>query len=458
MGINMNHKKVMPDAIPETDPQDEKDINGCEQIENDKSFAIGKVPHDKRVAPNIFLRSALFSLIALPSSKDESIDSDKEVFIPCQDGYEVSVRGHRLDQGDQDVYLECMAVALANINSKVTFSHREILDALDISVCGTAVQRLRDRLNKMVSTALFLKRRENKTGRWRTYSGNLLNWSEDSAGTMSVQINMDFLVFLQSDFTAIDWQERLGINSALAKWMHGYYSSHKHPFPISVKKVHELSGSTSTKMYSFRGEIKKSIKELAAIGFIEPDTSGINKSDALVIERRKEKRPPGERPLSIKKIRKLSAKKTEKALDPKNSTVAGFDLLGDPILAETTEHKKRLVTGIYPQSFEDVWAIYPKRAGDNPKGGAFTQWNKRVQTALNGDTPETIFKGVQRYIKYCESTDRAGTEYVLQGQTFFGVNRRYADEWALPKKKEQSGVIEAHVSKKPFKLSEKGFL
>ncbi|MDO8728613.1 MAG: plasmid replication initiator TrfA [bacterium] len=454
----MNHEKIVPNATTEITPQEGMDTNLIELSENDKSFAIGKVPHDKRVAPNIFLRSALFSLIALPSGKNELVDSDKDVFIPCQDGYEVSVRGHKLDQGDQDVYLECMAVALANINSKVTFSHREILGALDISVCGTAVQRLRDRLNKMVSTSLFLKRRENKTGRWRTYSGNLLNWSEDSGGNMSVQINMDFLVFLQSDFTAIDWQERLGINSALAKWMHGYYSSHKHPFPISVKKVHELSGSTNTKMYSFRGEINKSIKELAAIGFIEPETSGINKSDALVIERRKEKRPPGEPPISLKKIRKSTVKKAEASVNISDASVTGFDLLGDPILGECTENKKRLATGIYPQQFEDVWAIYPKRAGDNPKGAAYSQWNKRVQAGLNGDTPDTILNGVHRYIKFCQSTDKVGTEYVLQGQTFFGANRRFADEWKLPVKKEKSGVIDAHVGRQEFKLSEKGFL
>lgn len=482
MGINEKSKNVRRNCVNEegiTDMESSKtgadeldltndDAGATDESNQDedevqvvtKSFAIGGVPSDKRVAPNIFLRSALFALIAVPSQPDETSNSNEPVFIPCQDGYEIYAVGHRLDQKDQDIYLECMAVALANINAQVTFSHREILGALGISVSGEAVQRLRDRLNKMVSTALFLKRRDNRTGRWKTYSGNLLNWSEDSSGVMSIKINMDFLVFLQSDFTAIDWQERLGINSALAKWMHGYYSSHKNPFPINVRKVHELSGSTSTKMFSFRSELKKSMRELASIGFINPEKSGINKSDLLVIDRNSEPKTPEE---IAEKTSRLAKKKSVKKIKPATTatpqqppTPTAFDLLGDPILAGLSEQKKRIATDIFPPEFEQMWAIYPKRAGDNPKSSAYEQWKKRITNAVKGDNAEVMFDGVQRYAKYCHSTDRIGTEYVLQAKTFFGPNRRYADEWAAPEKKSKTGVIDTH--NKPFDVRKNGFL
>ncbi|HEY4437652.1 MAG TPA: hypothetical protein VGN40_15995 [Lelliottia sp.] len=83
----------------------------------------------------------------------------------------------------------------------------------------------------------------------------------------------------------------------------------------------------------------------------------------------------------------------------------------------------------YPLEFEEVWAIYPKRAGGNSKGDAFKAWNARVKS---GVTQQDIFDGVQRYAEFVTATGKLNTEYVKQAATFFGPAGHYAEAWTPP--------------------------
>ena len=86
----------------------------------------------------------------------------------------------------------------------------------------------------------------------------------------------------------------------------------------------------------------------------------------------------------------------------------------------------------YPQDFENLWAIYPKRAGGNPKNRAFRAFCARQKEEVGYFRIE---RGVQRYKSFCEATGKIGTEFVMQAATFFGRDDHYDDDWALPVEK-----------------------
>ena len=83
----------------------------------------------------------------------------------------------------------------------------------------------------------------------------------------------------------------------------------------------------------------------------------------------------------------------------------------------------------YTPEFEEIWQMYPKRAGNNPKN---TAW-RALQARLSEQTPlPAVVEGVRRYKAFCEATGRIGTEYVMQGATFFGPRREWENDWDVP--------------------------
>jgi len=81
----------------------------------------------------------------------------------------------------------------------------------------------------------------------------------------------------------------------------------------------------------------------------------------------------------------------------------------------------------YSEEFERVWNLYPKRTGDNPKKPAYQCFNARLKT----DSIQNIEAGVIRYARYCDATDKVGTEYVMQAKRFFGTSKPYMNDWKV---------------------------
>jgi len=80
----------------------------------------------------------------------------------------------------------------------------------------------------------------------------------------------------------------------------------------------------------------------------------------------------------------------------------------------------------YPDEFESVWTAYPNRLGGNPKNRAFKAWNARRS---EGHTPEEMAEGVERYARFCNATNKTGTELVKQAATFFGPDKGFLETW-----------------------------
>jgi hypothetical protein len=78
----------------------------------------------------------------------------------------------------------------------------------------------------------------------------------------------------------------------------------------------------------------------------------------------------------------------------------------------------------YSPEFEAAWAAYPKRAGGNPKKRAFAKYQSALQA--EGVTEAELLRSTENYDAYCDSEKKAGTQYVLQTQTFF-TDERWRD-------------------------------
>ncbi len=83
-----------------------------------------------------------------------------------------------------------------------------------------------------------------------------------------------------------------------------------------------------------------------------------------------------------------------------------------------TEGDKPEPQKIYPNEFEQVWSVYPKRAGGNSKSDAFKAWNARIR---DGTTTAEILAGVERYAAFVKAEGILNTQYVKQAKTFLAL-------------------------------------
>jgi len=61
--------------------------------------------------------------------------------------------------------------------------------------------------------------------------------------------------------------------------------------------------------------------------------------------------------------------------------------------------------------FDKLWAIFPKRAGNNPKNKARLKFVTLLRHGVNTDT---VTDGALRYKQFCDATGKTGTEKVQQ--------------------------------------------
>lgn len=106
---------------------------------------------------------------------------------------------------------------------------------------------------------------------------------------------------------------------------------------------------------------------------------------------------------------------------------------------------------IYPNDFEQVWSVYPKRAGGNSKSDAFKAWNARIR---DGTTTAEIFAGVVRYAAFVKAEGILNTQYVKQAKTFFGPGMHFSEPWAI---QQAPGARDPNQISEPDKTIPSGF-
>lgn len=92
----------------------------------------------------------------------------------------------------------------------------------------------------------------------------------------------------------------------------------------------------------------------------------------------------------------------------------------------------------YTEDFEQLWGIYPKRAGNNPKPKAFKAFTARLkEKVLYSD----LQAGLLRYYIFCKDTGILNSSYVMHASTFFSANTEAWEEpWDIPKKEVKESI------------------
>jgi hypothetical protein len=70
-------------------------------------------------------------------------------------------------------------------------------------------------------------------------------------------------------YTLVGWQQRLALPDGLATWLHGYYASHKEPYPIKLETIHEGAGLTIKRKDHLREQTEIALEALKRVGFLK---------------------------------------------------------------------------------------------------------------------------------------------------------------------------------------------
>lgn len=223
-------------------------------------------PDDRRGAPNALLRSALFSAGKPTNTRKLFKQHTLAVLGPCT----ISYTGPQLYQPELDVWLELVhRCRLRELGTGTEFPVRSFLKSLGRSAGKSDYKALVGTFRLLASTLIEVAARDDK-GRVRGYMGHLVDSLEHNEATGGWRATLNPKIaslFAPSEHTWLHAGARQALGrSFLAKWLHGYFSTHQAPFPISVERLRELSGSsTKQQLRDFRRSVRKALDEVAAV-------------------------------------------------------------------------------------------------------------------------------------------------------------------------------------------------
>ena len=235
-------------------------------------------PEKARGAPNILLRSALFSA----SRTGRAYLQCAEIY--SQGSTSMSYTGARLNQSDHDIWLTLLHLCRHDPNSPVYTTAYELLQYQKKTDTGANRRTLYSGLARLNATGLEVRHLE------RTYMGSLVEevFRDDETHRLVIALNPRLIaLFSHSGISYLNWEvRRLLASKPLAQWLHGYFSTHKKPYPIRAKTLLEMAGSNDRSDASGEQNLVRALEALK-----EASTAGRQKfeykiDDGKVIVRR----------------------------------------------------------------------------------------------------------------------------------------------------------------------------
>jgi len=206
-------------------------------------------PDSVRGVPNGALRSALFGLVKRGVRAHMARQT-----LAVVNGAEIIYTGERLDQGDLDVWSQCLHIARTHdLGLRVQFNAREFLREIGRRGGGHDIEWLKRSLARLMECTVWIR-----DGR-KVYSGHMLEfagWDEETE-RFALKISADAANLYGTDgWTALDLTQRQALKGDLARWLHAFYATHAHPYAYKVETLHQLCGSEAARMRDFRAELR----------------------------------------------------------------------------------------------------------------------------------------------------------------------------------------------------------
>lgn len=218
-------------------------------------------PEAVRAVPNAVLRGALFSV----ATEREAYTT--RTLIATVEGIEIRFQGTRPNQTDLDVWEMLLHLArLQPLSSEVQFTAHAMLKALGRGTSGKHHEELKQQITNLAAGLAEITWTKER----KTFGGTLISnyFRDEDTGLYVIKFNSGFGKLYSNGHTSIDWDQRksLGRNN-IAKWLHGFYSSHEQPYPYKVETLQRLCGSTSPRR-EFRRLLRVALGLLVDLGTI----------------------------------------------------------------------------------------------------------------------------------------------------------------------------------------------
>lgn len=213
---------------------------------------------EKKPVPNAFLRSALFGVMERGGRSYE-----RRVLKASVNGVTVRFTGQQLDQSDLDVWLGCLHhLKEFPVGTEVFFTMKGFLKTLGRNSGKSDKEWLRDSLGRLSSCLIEIG------DGTHFYSGHLINefYRDEERCEYTLTLNPKMLAFFSNElWTGLDFEKRkLLKRKAIAKWLHGFYSTHSSPLPYKVETLKNLCGSKA-ELKEFRRILKSSLTDISSV-------------------------------------------------------------------------------------------------------------------------------------------------------------------------------------------------
>ena len=227
-----------------------------------------------RGIPNTFARSALFTIGYRRTPRQHF----KGEVVAAMGNTVITYTGEELRQDDETVLLQLIHMARLNpINKPVCFTSYSFLKEIRWSTQGqNHYKRFSDCIDRLKANSLKVTDGDTSYGGDSQGEANSLiakikfrNNSKNKSKEWMIWIDPEILnLFNATAYSRIEWEQRLELKKPLEQWLHSYYFTHRDPYPMKVKTIHELCGSTAKNLSSFRQKINESLRTLKEIGFL----------------------------------------------------------------------------------------------------------------------------------------------------------------------------------------------
>ena len=217
------------------------------------------------------LRSALFAVIK--RGRRRAVDREP---IASFKGVTIHYTGWRLDQGDFDVLAQALHFLARNPDPKarqcLRIRAKPFLAAIGRQSGKSGREWLKQSLRRLAGSTVEINidlQHGQQQGSF-AYTGPLIDefYLSDEERSSVISINPRLAGLFDVGWTRVQWQQRLQLRTDLAKWLHGFYASHRSPFPVKVSTLKHLCGSECARLVDFRRGLRNAMNELIEVGAI----------------------------------------------------------------------------------------------------------------------------------------------------------------------------------------------
>ncbi len=235
-----------------------------------RASAMPAWPETLRCVPNEILRCSLFNARNRNVRRIE--DMPEHDLVVLFNG-RITYSGPELRQQDETVWLQLVHLArLAGPGEPVEFVPKSFLESIGWPLNSQSYNNLRKCLKRFQKTSIAIHSDRLQAG----ISLNMLpkfEWQDANRAALRryrVVLPPELVeLFSGGGFSRIEWQQRLALPVGIATWLHGYYSTHRKPYPVKLQTLKDGCGVTFRDHSDLQETVARALLALVEVGFLE---------------------------------------------------------------------------------------------------------------------------------------------------------------------------------------------